>query len=175
MRYRRSSSFDINLDDTPPLRPADWTPRPRVPPPRRLRSYVIIIAGILAFFYLLKTVRNWSRLPPGSSPYIRYEAVDWSRFAYSQYVTDTAYLCNAIMVFEALQRLGSRAERILFYPHHWDTDVTSAVDRDSQLLVLARDHYNVQLFPMKPESIKPNAGGNISSSYDFVRAFRDGQ
>ena len=34
------------------------------------------------------------------------EAIDWFLFAYSQYVTDTVYLCNLVMNFEALNRLG---------------------------------------------------------------------
>lgn len=142
-------------DDSPPLRPADWKPRPSFTryPPRRLRTYAIVTFFILVVLYL--TFRR-GRLhpPPGLNPYLRYEAVDWSRFAYSQYVTTSAYLCNAVMVFEALHRLGSRAERILFYPEDWDTWIENGNDRDSQLLVLARDQYNVQLMPIKPESIR---------------------
>lgn len=52
------------------------------------------------------------------------------------------------MVFEALARLGSQADRILLYPHDWDLDVESSTDRDSQLLVMARDRYNVKLTPV---------------------------
>ena len=55
------------------------------------------------------------------------------------------------MVFEALDRLGSRADRILFYSEEWDTDVADQVDRDSQLLVKARDEYNVKLIPVQFE------------------------
>ncbi len=53
------------------------------------------------------------------------------------------------MVFEALSRLGSRADRILFYPEEWDTEIASPTDRDSQLLVKARDWYNVKLIPVE--------------------------
>lgn len=52
------------------------------------------------------------------------------------------------MIFEALHRLGSKADRILLYPEQWDTLVESQSDRDSQLLVKARDWYNVRLVPV---------------------------
>ncbi len=44
-----------------------------------------------------------SVVPPGD--------VNWSRFAYVQYVTNSAYLCNSVMLFETLHRLGSKADR----------------------------------------------------------------
>ncbi len=53
------------------------------------------------------------------------------------------------MVFEALSRLGSKADRILFYPEDWDTEISDTRDRDSQLLVKARDWYNVKLIPVQ--------------------------
>ncbi|KAL8950978.1 MAG: hypothetical protein Q9222_003012 [Ikaeria aurantiellina] len=52
------------------------------------------------------------------------------------------------MIFEALDRLGSRADRLLVYPERWDTQIESQSDRDSQLLVKARDWYHVKLIPM---------------------------
>lgn len=52
------------------------------------------------------------------------------------------------MVFEALSRLGSKADRILFYPEEWDLEIENSSDRDSQLLVIARDQYDVKLLPV---------------------------
>ena len=52
------------------------------------------------------------------------------------------------MVFEALARLGSKADRILLYPQEWDLEIESSSDRDSQLLVIARDRYDVKLIPV---------------------------
>ena len=49
------------------------------------------------------------------------------------------------MLFEALNRLGSKADRVLVYPEQWDTQIESPTDRDSQLLVKARDWYKVKL------------------------------
>ncbi|KAF2145326.1 glycosyltransferase family 8 protein [Aplosporella prunicola CBS 121167] len=85
------------------------------------------------------------------------DGVDWSRFAYSQYATNSAYLCNSVMVFDALKRLGSRADRILFYPAEWDTIIHDKVDRDSQLLVKARDWLDVKLIPVNMQSVKRQA------------------
>lgn len=52
------------------------------------------------------------------------------------------------MVFEALSRLGSKADRILLYPQEWDLEIENSSDRDSQLLVIARDRYDVKLVPV---------------------------
>ena len=57
------------------------------------------------------------------------------------------------MVFEALDRLGSKADKILFYPDDWDLEITTKTDRDSQLLVMARDKYGVKLIPVPDRKI----------------------
>lgn len=108
----------------------------------RLLAFASIVALILT--YLLRQPSK----PRQGLAYINYDIVDWSSFAYSQYATDEAYLCNTLMVFEALDRLGSRADRILFYPQTWDLEVSNLWDRSSQLLVMARDKYNVKLTPV---------------------------
>lgn len=146
-----SVSFAREDDLDSPTLPSQWLPTVR--PLRRFRTYVLLAIFILAVYY------TFHRSPPSSnSQFFRYDSVDWSRYAYSQYATSSAYLCNAVMVFEALHRLGSRAERILFYPEEWDTEVESSTDRNSQLLVLARDHYNVQLVPIKVPTFKQGPG-----------------
>ena len=80
--------------------------------------------------------------------------VDWSRFAYVQYVTNPSYLCNSLMLFEILDRLGCRAERLMMYPDHWipGVDGQAAQGQDSQeshLLAMARDSFGVKLDPIK--------------------------
>lgn len=67
------------------------------------------------------------------------------------------------MVFEALERLGSRAERILMYPEEWDTEIANKSDRDSQLLVKARDEYGVKLLPVQVRKFqrKGERGGGM--------------
>lgn len=79
--------------------------------------------------------------------------IDWSQFAYTQYVTDSQYLCNAVMIFEALNRLGSRPDRPLLYPSYMLHDPSIAsnddLDREARLLLQARDEYDVKLTPIE--------------------------
>lgn len=107
------------------------------------RSRYVYVALTLLLLYLWLTGHS-----PTALPSLRYKNVDWSRYAYFQYATSTASLCNSIMVFEALDRLSSKADRILLYPEEWDLQIESPTDRDSQLLVKARDWYKVKLVPV---------------------------
>lgn len=107
---------------------------------RLQRRYAYYLLGFLCLCWFLY---------PSSSRALTHDAVNWSNFAYSLYATDSATLCHALLVFDALARLGSKADRVLFFPEHWDTEVTSTKDRDSQLLVLARDQYKVKLHPVR--------------------------
>ncbi|KAH6842307.1 glycosyltransferase family 8 protein [Chaetomium sp. MPI-CAGE-AT-0009] len=85
-------------------------------------------------------------------------AVDWSRFAYTQYVTDSHYLCNSVMLFERLHHLGSRADRVMMYPKHmFNPNSAAAVANgrnsdDARLLIKARDEYGVKLVPIQADS-----------------------
>jgi len=116
---------------------------------RRLRWLYTLLALIIIYLWHSS---HFSLLPHHATihaPSLIYKNIDWSRYTYSQYATNSAYLCNAVMVFEALSRLGSKADRILLYPQKWDTDIADLDDRDSQLLVKARDWYNVKLMPVE--------------------------
>lgn len=74
------------------------------------------------------------------------DSVDWSRFAYVQYATNHAYLCNSVMVFEILHRLNSKADRLLLYPSDFELDGDPKTESpDSRLLRKARDQYDVKL------------------------------
>lgn len=72
-------------------------------------------------------------------------SVDWSQFAYCQYVTNEAYLCNSLMIFEALVRLEAKAERVMLYPEEWMVGDSSSAGK---LLAKARDEYGVALVPI---------------------------
>lgn len=76
------------------------------------------------------------------------DRVDWSRFAYVQYVTTTDYLCNSVMIFATLEKLGCRSERLMMYPEDWRVDDPSAMGENERLVRLARDKYNVNLQPV---------------------------
>jgi hypothetical protein len=69
--------------------------------------HTIIITNVLLFF-LTKALLILANGPLASEIHIPdlavredAEVIDWSRFAYSQHVTDTVYLCNLFMIFEA--------------------------------------------------------------------------
>jgi hypothetical protein len=111
---------------------------------RRWRPLLIAVTIALGLIYFLLQPTNSKQ----TLTHINYDAVDWSSFAYSQYATDEAYLCNSVMIFEALDRLGSQADRILFYPQTWDVEVSNLWDRSSQLLIMARDKFKVKLTPV---------------------------
>jgi hypothetical protein len=95
--------------------------------------------------------------------------VDWSRFAYMQYVTDKYYLCNSVMIFEALHRLGSKPERVMLYPKWMLRDPATNESRDelSRLLIKARDEYDVTLMPIQVLHQDKNDGMHTSLSSRF--------
>lgn len=92
--------------------------------------------------------------PPTPGPSAKSNAdqhqVDWSRFAYVQYVTDGHYLCNSVMFFERLQHVQSNADRVMMYPSNMllDPEAQEGISDDAKLLILARDKYNVKLTPI---------------------------
>ncbi|KAJ4334765.1 hypothetical protein N0V95_009079 [Ascochyta clinopodiicola] len=108
----------------------------------------------------------WWFLYPSAKGASTHAATNWNNYAYSLYATDSATLCHALLLFDALARLGSRADRVLFYPQHWDTEVTSARDRDSQLLVLARDQYQVKLHPIKLLTVQGRTQDEWTGTWD---------
>jgi hypothetical protein len=112
-------------------------------PLRRLKTAPLIFALLFLIWW-------WST--SGEKPV----KLDWSRFAYSQYTTDTHSLCNALMVFESLQKLGSKADRVLLYPREW---ARRRDDVNARLMQVAEQNLHVKLLPIgligadsKPES-----------------------
>ncbi|KPM40257.1 Glucose N-acetyltransferase 1 [Neonectria ditissima] len=95
------------------------------------------------------------------------DGVDWSRFAYTQYVTNAEYLCNSVMMFETLHRLGSRPDRVMMYPQ-WMLDPAAATADTSHglLLIKARDRYGVKLRPIEVQS---RAGGDATWAESFTK------
>jgi alpha-N-acetylglucosamine transferase len=83
--------------------------------------------------------------------------VKWTDFAYVQYVTNENYLCNSLMILEALHRYGAKADRIMMYPEEWDMSVNDSsymVHKiESRLLEKARDSYGAKLVPIKIRSV----------------------
>ncbi|KAF2252447.1 glycosyltransferase family 8 protein [Trematosphaeria pertusa] len=115
---------------------------PHFYPFQRHRRYWYYLAGVLFVCWILYP----SRKPVDDGNTLR---INWSSYAYSLYATDSATLCHAVLIFDALAKYGSKADRVLFYPRNWDTVIANSRDRDSQLLVMARDKYNVRLQPIE--------------------------
>lgn len=80
-----------------------------------------------------------------------WKSIDWSQFAYVQYVTNLPYLCNSVMLFESLHRLGCMPDRLMMYPSKLSLEDNST---EAQLLRKARDEYGVILNPIEVQRRK---------------------
>ncbi|KAF2011635.1 glycosyltransferase family 8 protein [Aaosphaeria arxii CBS 175.79] len=127
----------------------------------RRRHLIYILVGLLFVYWLLP-----SRQPSQVHDDNRPPPVNWHRYAYSLYATDSATLCHAVLIFDALAKFGSKADRILFYPKQWDTIVSGPRDRDSQLLVMARDVYKVKLEPVDLLTVEGRVKDSWSGTWD---------
>ncbi|KAJ5780727.1 hypothetical protein N7457_005887 [Penicillium paradoxum] len=136
------------------------------------RSLRIIIA-IIVLFFIIETLLLLSNAPSDahfynfnhSPPPAPTNALDWSRFAYVQYVTNTPYLCNSVMLFETLNRLQSKADRIMMYPMKFSLDENDN-GTESRLLRKARDEYKVKLVPIE---IQSRASGDATWAESFTK------
>jgi len=88
---------------------------------------------------------------PVSTPTIPERDIDWSQFAYTQYVTNTDYLCNSLMIFETLHRMGSKADRLLLYPTTLLNANTTGDSTVDHLLARANTDYNVRLISIEEQ------------------------
>ncbi|KAK9489592.1 nucleotide-diphospho-sugar transferase [Lipomyces doorenjongii] len=98
--------------------------------------------------------------------------IDWSRFAYVQYVTNTEYVCNSVMLFELLHRLGSKADRLMMYPSSFAVDAAST--EESRLLRRAQDKYGVKLKPIEIQR-RETSDTTWAESYTKLLAFNQTQ
>ncbi|KAK2689666.1 hypothetical protein QWA68_011971 [Fusarium oxysporum] len=132
---------------------------------KRHRVVFIAVLTTLLIFYLQSQTGQRT-----SSWLSRAEKdVDWSRFAYTQYVTNSEYLCNSLMFFEALKRYGSRPDRVMMVPESM-LEPEMVNSSDAYLLNKARDEYNVKLVPI---TIQTNWAGDATwaDSYTKLLAF----
>ncbi|KAJ9416959.1 nucleotide-diphospho-sugar transferase [Fusarium oxysporum] len=132
---------------------------------KRHRVVFIAVLTTLLIFYLQSQTGHRT-----SSWLSRAEKdVDWSRFAYTQYVTNSEYLCNSLMFFEALKRYGSRPDRVMMVPESM-LEPEMVNSSDAYLLNKARDEYNVKLVPI---TIQTNWAGDATwaDSYTKLLAF----
>ncbi len=157
------------LHDSPFFLPDQYEYKIQRPPKPTLKQIIkskkfrLIIyatfATILLYFLRRKAkeVDLWGHLTgpacyytEATQPPIFYgdNETEWSKFAYAQYATDTEYLCNSLMLFEALDRLGSKADRLLMYPENFRLDA-KAESKNTELLLRAKLEYGAKLVPVE--------------------------
>jgi hypothetical protein len=107
---------------------------------------------LISFFGLLLIIWWWMTCREQPTK------LDWSRFAYSQYTTDTQSLCNALMVFESLHKLGSKADRVLLYPQEWTRNQD---ERTKWLMEIAEKKFGVKVQPV--DLLGADAGSKTES------------
>lgn len=95
----------------------------------RFASEILVSTILLIYFQFLKPTP------------ICEDPIDWTQYAYIQYVTNSDYLCNSVMIFETLHRLGSKAERLMLVPAVFGSQESWILD----LMLKARDKYDVRL------------------------------
>ncbi|CAL3973565.1 hypothetical protein PZA11_005771 [Diplocarpon coronariae] len=155
--------------------------------PARVAIFVLISLAIFLHYRTeIHEYHAWTRIsgpscslakpsyPPSSwdSP-----DVDWSRFAYTQYATNLDYLCNSVMIFETLHRLGSKAERLLLYPSEYSAKDAISDTPERRLLLKSRREYGVKLVPIAVQHHESASypGPNWSDSYTKLLAFNQTQ
>ncbi|KAI1360605.1 glucose N-acetyltransferase [Xylaria arbuscula] len=151
---------------------------------KRIR-YTASALAVVGFFFLafrnydqlptLSTMRGGSSVavnanadcPPAIVPEFTDASVDWSQYAYTQYVTNKEYLCNSVMIFETLYRLKAKADRVMMYPDAMmDPTETNPTSHEAKLLVKARDQYEVKLVPV---SVQRRTGGDATWAESFTK------
>lgn len=104
-------------------------------------------------------------------------SIDWSKLYYVQYVTSPEYLCNALMVWSEIEEIGSRAQRLMLYPSHWDPneiddfDPAQGLTPIARLLQQASEQYFVKLHPVSVLHQNNTSQETWSDSYTKLLAF----
>ncbi|KAK2048061.1 glucose N-acetyltransferase [Colletotrichum somersetense] len=142
---------------------------------KRFRAVVAAVVGLLFLTLVVRNPAQISAIRSSSSTQADAASgqshVDWSRFAYVQYVTDSHYLCNSVMFFERLDHVQSKADRVMMYPSTMlDPRATEGDTMEAKLLIRARDIYEVKLVPIvvqHRESIDPTWADSLTKLLAF--------
>ncbi|CAG8421297.1 unnamed protein product [Penicillium salamii] len=139
--------------------------------PRLLRVIFVLVSFLLGYVTLsqLPSTSTASSRIGSTFSFVHGKEVDWSRFAYTQYATDRSYLCNSLMIFEALHRLGSKPDRVLLYASEF-TSPQNHDSKESRMLRFARDNYGVKLKPIQVQ-LRGGNGAPWAKSYTKLLAF----
>ncbi|WDK22833.1 glucose N-acetyltransferase [Colletotrichum graminicola] len=172
--------------------PADDASKSALPSPKRTRPslsevlcskrFRAVVATVVGILFVTLVFQNPDRVPAirssassGVGAVPGQDHVDWSRFAYVQYVTDSHYLCNSVMFFERLDHVGSKADRVMMYPSSMlDPQATEGDTTDARLLIRARDAYGVKLVPIVVQH-RDSADSTWADSFTKLLAFNQTQ
>ncbi|CAG8959236.1 hypothetical protein HYFRA_00012594, partial [Hymenoscyphus fraxineus] len=81
------------------------------------------------------------------------EEIDWTGFYYAMFVRSERELCEAVMGWSGMEEIGSRAQRVMFYPEDWDRGLEEGEkgerkqERIERLLTAAEELF-VELSPL---------------------------
>ncbi|APA06062.1 hypothetical protein sscle_01g008320 [Sclerotinia sclerotiorum 1980 UF-70] len=182
--------INFDIDEPPPSKVA----KPSIAQILRSRpvrtAIPIFICGLFILFLLPRGTRKAKELnvqyktpaclkqaPVVVEPLTGEETgIQWDKYAYITYATSKDHLCNALMLFESLQRLQSKAERVLLYPQLWkDAWVEDVHGTDmeiiSKMLIQARDKYKVKLENVEILQHRHATADEWAESYTKLIAF----
>lgn len=155
--------INFDIDEPPPKRVKPSNAQ--ILRSRPVRTGIpLIICGLIILFLLPRGTRRAKELhlqyktpaclkqaPVIAEPLTgRETGIEWEKYAYITYATSKDHLCNALMLFESLHNLKSKAQRVLLYPQLWkDEWVEDANGRGmeaiTEMLIQARNQYGVKL------------------------------
>ncbi|KAK2671768.1 Nucleotide-diphospho-sugar transferase [Fusarium oxysporum f. sp. vasinfectum] len=140
---------------------------------KRTRFVPFAALTIFLFFLYLNQYQDIASPLAFNSSHQYSPNIDWSRFAYTQYVTNSEYLCNSLMFFEALQRFGSRPDRVMMVPESM-LEPEMEDSSDAYLINKARDEYKVKIVPI---TVQTRWAGEATwaDSYTKLLAFNQTQ
>ncbi|KAJ5452897.1 hypothetical protein N7445_001080 [Penicillium cf. griseofulvum] len=143
--------------------------------PKALRATITIVLlfVIIVSLLIIDGEPTVVQIPSDYDGQAAVDALNWSQFAYTQYVTNTAYLCNSVMLFERLHSLKSKPDRVMMYPSEFSLDEKDN-DLEGRLLRKARDEYNVKLVPIKVQS-RSSWDSTWAESFTKLLAFNQTQ
>nr|POE87707.1 glucose n-acetyltransferase 1 [Quercus suber]POF00915.1 glucose n-acetyltransferase 1 [Quercus suber] len=155
---------------------------------------IVVVALLADFFHPTRTVlekQGWvdphhdtvevkvhedcpidSSTPPPPPVETHADTVDWSQYAYCQYVTNEDYLCNSLMIFESLTRLGVKADKLMLFPNTWRLERNAGTQ---ELLQKAVQEYNVKLQPIEVQRHEYNGDRTWAESFTKLLAFNQTQ
>ncbi|KAK1579899.1 glucose N-acetyltransferase [Colletotrichum navitas] len=169
-------------DASSPALPSSKKTRPSLSEVLRSKRFRAVVAAVVGILFVILVFQNSVRVSAirssasfGVGAASGQDHVDWSRFAYVQYVTDSHYLCNSVMFFERLDHVGSKADRVMMYPSSMlDPQATGGGTKDAKLLIRARDVYGVKLVPIVVQH-RESADPTWADSFTKLLAFNQTQ